>query len=350
MREPLTENEALLLLSAAYWQSGDNNLDNNFYPTLYILNLVLHWKGMNKEEIDFGWRNTENLPASHLSVFNSLVDRVYQITRNGNLRPPRKKTGEVLFIGKGNWGIPDDVNKPPADPMYTQIQLSASGLEMARLLLAENPKLAPLMKTEIAHTPPKDTDYMSLSGNSSQFLELHLYEGTLAAGIILDKLNLLKERAIAEINQGKRVSELSVKLQSDLHGLRFLTTSYPCIYTINWTDWRSPGTFFVKYFKNLNLKNYYYFFLWHFGSELCFVDMSQNLTEMDDEKKHKEFEKEERWFINRFYEAAELAKLNTKKSVLIFKRYYMGPAQTPEFISKSSRKIPKWIKDLTKNP
>jgi hypothetical protein len=254
-----TDTEKLLLISAAYLRKKVTACKDKFHPTVQIINLALHWKGFSPDEINSGWNDVEKLPASHLAFFNALADRVFQTTRSGELRPPLKKDGGALLIGKGNWGVPGDSKNPPADPMFTQIQISYLGLKMVKKILRDEPKLAPLMETELQEPVQEETKSFSLSGNCCQYLELHLYTGDLAAGTILNKFNRLKKRAIAEKKEGKLDCEITVKLQNDVNQLKFVTTSYPCIYTSSWMDWNSSGSFFVNFFKDLNLTNYHYF-------------------------------------------------------------------------------------------
>jgi len=133
--EHFSELEKLLLLAGLFRHRREEGDAEGFVPTILLISLVLHWRGMSSGDIEADWEEDwDQLPIEHREVFVALFNRVHKLTRSGDLRPP-VNDGEPLFIGKGNWGVPGDSNNPPASPVFTLCQTTPHGLEVAEKLL-----------------------------------------------------------------------------------------------------------------------------------------------------------------------------------------------------------------------
>jgi hypothetical protein len=119
-------------MAAAVLDLGPNtNLDRA--NTAKIVDQVLRWLGVRKEEMNLGWERPKKQPIND-EVYNVLVFMTRQARPNGSWRK-QQRAGKPLFEGSGNWGVPGDPECPPCWPHYNSCRLTVHGEQIARQLL-----------------------------------------------------------------------------------------------------------------------------------------------------------------------------------------------------------------------
>ena len=93
-----------------------------------VVNQVLSWRGMTKEQIDSGWRDDDCDPE-HKLVYSALVKLIH--TNHDEV---------LLFEGAGNWGVPSDPDRPACHPQFNSCRLTAEGEKLAVFLLEQHPE------------------------------------------------------------------------------------------------------------------------------------------------------------------------------------------------------------------
>lgn len=132
--EPLTEIETLLVIAASVLGMGPQSSLVNA-NTYRIINQVLDWRGMSREQIREGW-NREECGSSHDEVYSVLIRMT---AHPASARPP-ERPGAALFEGRGNWGDSRKPDRPACRPHYNSCRLTDEGERIARQLLELHPE------------------------------------------------------------------------------------------------------------------------------------------------------------------------------------------------------------------
>lgn len=135
--EPLSRIEKLLLMAAAVHglRPGSNI---RYANTARVVHTALEWAGLYSEEVAGRWSADEWHPALD-EVYEPLVRMTQVELRTGDFRPA-ERCGPALFEGSGDWGVPGDPKRPPADPRFNSCRLTGIGDQIALKLLAEHPE------------------------------------------------------------------------------------------------------------------------------------------------------------------------------------------------------------------
>ena len=131
----LTEVEQHLLMAAAVLGLGPDT-DLGRANTARVVNQVLRWRGLTADQINAGWRD-EDCDPEHDAAYAALVRMTHQKRHDGSFRSA-KRPGPALFEGGGNWGVPDDPDRPACWPQYNSCRLTAEGERLAGLLLEQH--------------------------------------------------------------------------------------------------------------------------------------------------------------------------------------------------------------------
>ena len=132
----LTEIEQQLLRAAAVHGLGPGT-DLGRANSARIVDQVLLWRGLTAQQVRDGWRVTE-CDSAHEEVYNTLVRMIQQRQMDNSVLAPQQARA-ALIEGGGNWGVPDDPDKPPCWPQYNSCRLTPEGVRVAQHLLAVDP-------------------------------------------------------------------------------------------------------------------------------------------------------------------------------------------------------------------
>ena len=138
--EHLTRMEKLLLMAAAV-RGLRPGINLQYANTARVVQTTLDWAGLNSDEVQNWWKSGEWDPSLD-EVYGPLVRMTQQQLQIGGFRPA-ERPGPALFEGSGNWGVPGDPKRPPADPRFNSCRLTETGDRLALLLLAEHPEYGP---------------------------------------------------------------------------------------------------------------------------------------------------------------------------------------------------------------
>jgi hypothetical protein len=113
--------------------------------TYRVVDQVLRWRGLNKDQIRRGWQKVEGdaIRGGKQVGSYSINEEVYGIlvtmVQQGQVCEA-EVNDEPLFEGMGNWGVRGDPTKPACLPHYNSCRLTAHGERIAQDLLSQHPE------------------------------------------------------------------------------------------------------------------------------------------------------------------------------------------------------------------